>query len=171
MRAGRFREDFYYRLCSDMITTPSLREQLADAYDNLRILILFIARREMDDEVEDLADEVWRWIDENLGRDYAWDGNIRELEQCVRNVMIRREYRPAAMDRAAEDPRARLAAGIAGGTLTADELLRQYCTLVYAKLENYEATARRLGLDRRTVKSMVDPELLAELQSSERRAV
>ena len=27
--AGRFREDFYYRLCSDVIVTPSLAEQLA----------------------------------------------------------------------------------------------------------------------------------------------
>ena len=127
---------------------------------------MFIARREVDDEAEDLADEVFRWIDKNLGRDYAWGGNIRELEQCVRNVMIRREYRPAVTAHAIEDPRERLAAGITGGTLTADELLRQYCTLVYAKLENYEATARRLGLDRRTVKSKVDPELLAKLRSS-----
>ncbi len=166
MRAGRFREDLYYRLCSDMITTPSLREQLAAAYDNLRNLILFIARREMDDEAEDLADEVWHWIDKNLGRDYAWRGNIRELEQCVRNVMIRQEYWPVVNTRAGEDPRDRLASGIANGTLTADELLRQYCTLVYAKLQNYEATARQLVLDRRTVKSKVDRELLAELQSS-----
>lgn len=164
MRAGRFREDFYYRLCSDMITTPSLREQLADAYDNLRNLILFIARREVDDEAEDLADEVFRWIDQDLGRDYAWGGNIRELEQCVRNVMIRREYRPAVTARAAEDPCERLIAGITGGTLTADELLRQYCTLVYAKRKNYEATARQLGLDRRTVKSKIDLELLAALR-------
>ncbi len=30
MRAGRFREDFYHRLCDDHIATPSLAEQLAD---------------------------------------------------------------------------------------------------------------------------------------------
>ena len=167
MRAGRFREDFYYRLCSDMITTPSLREQLADEYDNLRNQILFIARRATVDEAEALADEVFEWIDENLGRDYAWDGNIRELEQCVSNVMIRRDYQPVSTARSTQNPQERLSRAIAKGTLTADELLRHYCTMVYAKLNNYEATARRLGLDRRTVKSKIDPALLAELRPAD----
>ena len=40
--------------------------------------------------------------------------------------------------------------------LTADELLSRYCTLVYAETQSYVETARRLGLDRRTVKSRVD---------------
>src|SRR5205807_1091162 len=28
IRAGRFREDFYYRLCSDIVVTPTLADQL-----------------------------------------------------------------------------------------------------------------------------------------------
>ena len=35
MREGQFREDFYYRLCADVIHTPSLREQLVDAPDDV----------------------------------------------------------------------------------------------------------------------------------------
>jgi DNA-directed RNA polymerase specialized sigma24 family protein len=42
------------------------------------------------------------------------------------------------------------------GRLTADELLRRYCTLVYAETGSYEETARCLQLDRRTVKSKID---------------
>ena len=34
--AGRFREDLYYRICADWIATPTLREQLADAPEDLR---------------------------------------------------------------------------------------------------------------------------------------
>ena len=49
------------------------------------------------------------------------------------------------------------------GALTADELLMRYCTVVYARTRNYQETALRLGLDRRTVKSSIDPEVLAEL--------
>src|SRR5207244_4143346 len=87
MRAGRFREDFYYRLCADRITTPSLREQLADAPDDLHDMLRFIARKEIGEaEAESLAAEVGDWIRQNLGRDYPWPGNFRELEQCVRNV-------------------------------------------------------------------------------------
>ena len=41
------------------------------------------------------------------------------------------------------------------GKITAEELLRRYCSLVYSQTRNYEETARRLGLDRRTVKSKV----------------
>ncbi|MFC1640183.1 hypothetical protein ACFL3B_05410 [Gemmatimonadota bacterium] len=42
------------------------------------------------------------------------------------------------------------------GTLTANELLAKYCTLVYSQTGSYQETARRLSLDRRTVKAKVD---------------
>ncbi len=50
------------------------------------------------------------------------------------------------------------------GELTADELLRRYCTLVYAATGSYEATSRRLKLDRRTVRSKVDAALLERIK-------
>ena len=61
MREGRFREDLYYRLCSDLITTPSLQDQLRDAPDDLNDLVLFIARRVVgEDEADVVAEEVTR---------------------------------------------------------------------------------------------------------------
>ena len=45
IRKGRFREDLYYRLCSDQIATPSLAEQLADSPQVLRELVVYMARR------------------------------------------------------------------------------------------------------------------------------
>ena len=155
IQAGRFREDFYYRLCSDIIATPPLAEQLRESPDELPNLILFLARRLVGDEEADaLADEVRAWIEEHLGPTYPWPGNVRELEQCVRNVLIRGEYRPPT----ARDghPEAQLAAALRAGELTADQLLARYCALVYAETRSYQETARRLGLDRRTVKSKVD---------------
>jgi transcriptional regulator with PAS, ATPase and Fis domain len=95
MQEGHFREDFYYRLCSDRITTPALREQLAASPEVLHELLLFITQHVVGAEAEAVAAEVKMWIVQHLGRDYPWPGNIRELEQCVRNVLIRQDYQPA----------------------------------------------------------------------------
>jgi len=142
--------DFYYRLCSDIITTPSLAEQLRESPDELPNLILFLARRLVGDEEADaLADEVGAWIEEHVGPTYPLPGNVRELEQCVRNVLIRGEYRPPTV--CDGHPEGQLAAALRAGELTADQLLARYCALVYAETRNYQETARHLGLDRRTV--------------------
>jgi hypothetical protein len=162
MQAGRFRADLYYRLCSDLLVTPTLRERIAESPEELSNLLLYLARRTVGEELAaPVAREVESWIGEHLGPDYPWPGNVRELAQCVNNVLIRREYRPASPGMAGV--RERLASEILAADLSAEEVLRRYCTLVYAKTGSYEEAGRRLGLDRRTVKSRVDLELLAEL--------
>ena len=167
MASGRFRQDLYYRLCSDIIVTPSLAEQLDAEAGERRALVRFLARRVAGDgEAASLAEETERWIDGHLGDGYRWPGNVRELEQCVRNVMIRGEYRPPHAT--SVSGRQRVAEEMLAGALNADELLRRYCTLVYAETGSYQETARRLDLDRRTVKDKVDPELLSRLESEPR---
>ena len=123
IRAGRFREDFYYRLCSDIITTPSLREQLQDSPEDLHNFILFLSRRIAGEEGESVAEDVEGWIRESLSPDYPWPGNVRELEQCVRNVLIRRDYRPRKIQ--PSDAREAFAEAMLNGSLTADELLSE----------------------------------------------
>jgi DNA-binding NtrC family response regulator len=151
---GEFREDLYYRLCSDQIATPSLASQIAESPQVIEELIVYMARRVAGAEGESLARDVSHWVGQNLGRNYAWPGNYRELEQCVKNILIRHDYRPL---------RVRIAGGtetlvsdFSEGRLTAAELLAEYCTLVYKQTGSYEETARRTGLDRRTVKSKVN---------------
>jgi len=160
IRRRAFREDLYYRLCSDQIATPSLRRQIDESPGVLNDLILFMARRVAGGEAESLALEAIAWVDKNLGPGYAWPGNYRELEQCVRNILIRKDYQPHRAE-----PRARndIFAPARDGGLTANELLSRYCTLVYSQTGSYEETARRLQIDRRTVKARVDTGLLAEL--------
>jgi transcriptional regulator with PAS, ATPase and Fis domain len=162
IRKRTFREDLYYRLCSDQITTPSLRQQIEESPGVLNDLILFMARRAAGSEAETLAAEATEWIDKNLGRDYPWPGNYRELEQCVRNILIRKNYHPHR----APSPKSKsdIFAEAREGSLTADELLRRYCTLVYSKTSSYEETGRKLEIDRRTVKAKVDEELLGKLK-------
>jgi transcriptional regulator with AAA-type ATPase domain len=189
IQAGRFRNDLYYRLCADQVVTPSLAEQLADRPEDLPELVRFIAGRvlfkqtdESDEsplgpasegglagEVERLVVEVVAWIDRELGREYAWPGNFRELGQCVRNVMIRGSYYPAkaAQGRGAFGPLEELVGQVLGVELKADELLGRYYALAYHRShENYMAAARLLGVDWRVVKSRLDQTFLERLQRS-----
>ncbi len=162
---GRFREDLYYRICSDRIVTPSLAEQMQGSPEELERLVRFVARRLVGEEAAELARDVVAWVERELGHDYPWPGNFRELEQCVRNVLVRREYRPQAPSPASVPtaPVAELLEQVGRGALTAEELLGRYCALVYARAGSYEGAARALGLDRRTVRARVDQAWLARL--------
>jgi DNA-binding NtrC family response regulator len=152
IRAGRFREDFYYRLCSDQLRTPALREQLDASPGELETLVAHIAGRLLEpEEAAGFTRDTITWIEKNLGAGYAWPGNFRELEQCVRNLVLRGDYQPAgSLSRAGADDWNSL---IESGALTAEELLRRYTRIVFAQAGTIEETARRLDLDRRTVKA------------------
>lgn len=152
---GVFRRDLYYRLCSDVIVTPSLREQLdgtpTGARDELHKLVQSVAHRLLPDDADRLTRQVMDNIARHLGETYAWPGNFRELEQCVRNVLIRGEYRPPQPP---PEPGDWFAAARAG-TLNAEQLLAAYSAHLYHKLGTYERAGEQLGLDRRTVRANV----------------
>ena len=163
----RFREDFYFRICSDRIQTPSLREQLEDRPEDLDWLVESITEKQLGEESPEIASEISQWISANLGTDYPWHGNIRELEQCVRSFIIRQQYEPLHAPRsiAADAPTPDWLSSAVDGTVTADGLLRKYCTWVYSQKGSYEKTAKILNIDRRTVKAKLDQELLEEFKS------
>ena len=168
MREHRFREDLYYRLCSDVIVTPSLRDQLSDSPEALLTLVTHIAiRLTSEEEAPALAAEVVAWIAANLGSNYPWPGNVRELEQCVRNILIRKSYRVPAMEPVPGSGGSceALSAAVARGALNAEELLEHYTALIYAQSGSYQETARRLGVDHRTVKSRLRAELIERYRS------
>ena len=101
-----------------------------------------------------LATDVHNWIRQELPADYAWPGNIRELEQCVRNIVIRNEYRPATTKHTTRHSKLEIAVG--ERSLKLNELIEWYCTTVYAETGSYEHAARKLGVDSRTLKSKIN---------------
>lgn len=153
IQAGRFREDLYYRLCADQIRTPSLADQIADTPGVLRELLQYMVQRTVGEQGERCLPEVETWVATNLPRGYAWPGNYRELEQCVRNVIIRGTYLPVQQGAAAEDAWMRR---FRRGELTADEVLARYAAEVYGLTGSYEEAAKRMKIDRRTVKARVE---------------
>ncbi len=154
-RQGRFRDDFYYRLCADVLVIPPLRQRLAEDRDELAVVVDKVVARIVGGASAELRDEVLAVIERDLPTDYPWPGNVRELEQCVRRVLLTRRYDGDTSRRAA-GPAAQLREAIETGHLQARDLVSRYCQLLYARLGTYEEVARRTGLDRRTVKRHVD---------------
>ena len=155
---GTFREDLYYRLCADVVTTPALAEHLQDDPAAIGELVRFIAKRIAPEEDVQLSQQILQWIDQHLPHDYHWPGNIRELEQCARNIMIRNHYQPALSTAAAGKRQAGcLAQQIEQLELTADELLNRYAQIAYAQTGSYKRAAERLGIDRRTLRARTAP--------------
>jgi transcriptional regulator with GAF, ATPase, and Fis domain len=151
-RAGRFREDFYYRLCSDQLATSSLREQLDASPDEWSALVTHIAGRlRGEDEAAECTRGALAWIETALGARQPWPGNFREREPCGRNLVLRADDRPAGplVRAGAEDWNVLMESG----ALTAEELLRRDTRIVFAQAGSIEETARRLDRDRRTVQA------------------
>jgi DNA-binding NtrC family response regulator len=151
-----FRDDFYYRLCSDIIDVPPLYKRIKERPSELDDLLDFTINRMTGTYSEKLIQKVKRIIDRRLGKNYQWPGNVRELEQCVRSVLLRRDYRgkqkneekPSSLDQ-------ELTQGILNKDILVNSLVSGYCKLLYDKFGNYEEVARKTGLDRRTIKKHV----------------
>jgi len=151
---GLFRDDFFYRLCSDIILVPPLRQRLQEDPAELRQLLEHVIAGMVGEPAAELVAMVQRTLQHNLGEQYPWPGNVRELEQATRRILLTRDYAGSAR-RVAPDRRAELIAGLEAGTLDADALLAGYCALLYEDSGSYEAVARRTNLDRRTVKKYI----------------
>ena len=82
IRAGRFREDLYYRLAEIIITIPPLRARAGDA----ALLAHAFVRRFADEQKRGtllLGEDAVRSI-----TTHDWPGNVRELENCIKRATI-----------------------------------------------------------------------------------
>jgi len=152
---GTFRDDFFYRLCSDTILAPPLRQRLREDPFELDALLAHCIARTTGKPSAELAGIVKNTVMNNLGKEYAWPGNVRELEQCVRRVLLKRDYSGNEIKKD-DDLKTILARGIEAGNFNANELLSNYCTLLYQRYGTFEAVSKRTKLDRRTVKKYVN---------------
>lgn len=157
-RKGEFRDDFYYRLCSDIIHIPPLRDRLAEAPRELDLLVTHLLGRTMGGAVTEVVELVRKAIKRDLPEGYPWPGNVRELEQAVRQIILTGSYRPDQRH-GGNDTREELLEGVMSGTLDAERLMGLYARLLHRQAGTYEEVARRLKLDRRTVKRYIMSDL------------
>jgi DNA-binding NtrC family response regulator len=82
VEAGRFREDLYYRLHVIPILLPPLREREEDVLAVARYFLAEFAKEE-GKHFQGMAPEV-----EAAFRAYAWPGNVRQLQNVLRNIVV-----------------------------------------------------------------------------------
>jgi len=155
LEQGLFRADLYYRLCSDVITLPSLRQRIRENPNELHSLIARLLHRVIPTPDEDLLSRIETKIRATVPPDYHWPGNVRELEQCIRRICLTGSYQAKPLAVVVQDDFA-LYRAENGGYLSSQQLMQNYCRFLYGELGGFEAVARVAGVDRRTVKKYMD---------------
>jgi two-component system, NtrC family, response regulator AtoC len=167
-RAGRFREDLYYRLNVVTIQLPPLRERRED----IPLLAEHFATRYAGARGASITTAAREAM-----LAYDWPGNVRELENAVARALalnpsgtILVDDLPAAM----RSPQKRPAAGtpasspaplapgsdpLLAGRPPLDEMSRRYAALVLKEQGgNKTRAAEALGIDRKTLSRLLGPE-------------
>jgi NtrC-family two-component system response regulator AlgB len=150
VRAGRFREDLYYRLNVIELALPPLRERRSDIGPLADRLIAFFARQ--------TAKPATRFTAEARAalERYSWPGNLRELRNTVeRGVILAAGPEIGLADLPAPmtvSPRAGEKQGAAlGGATTLDDLEAEHIRRVLAASVTLDDAARILGINPSTL--------------------
>ncbi len=146
VKAGRFREDLFYRLNVIAVTLPGLRDRTADL------------RR--------LADSARRYFGSRAGKGdikfsqavsdalagYPWPGNLRELRNVIERAVI---LAPGDTIELADLPEefsaARSQASAVGARVTLEQLEAEHIRRILASSRNLDEAARILGIDPATL--------------------
>jgi NtrC-family two-component system response regulator AlgB len=146
VKAGRFREDLFYRLNVIAVTLPGLRERPAD--------------------LPRLADGARRYFASRTGKAdikfsqavlnaliaYPWPGNLRELRNVIERAVI---LAPGDTIELADLPEefsvARRQEYAVGARVSLDELEAEHIRRILASSRNLEEAARTLGIDPATL--------------------
>jgi len=166
VREGKMREDFYYRLTACQIESPSLRQRFDEEPEEIVQLTTFLLRRMLGAAHKELENQMITAVTKatKLGR--PWRGNVRELEQFLRQQLVGGDALTPTdplestggdwLDRASRCE------------LKLDELTANYCRVAYARHGSWDATAKALDADWRTIKKYGDARAESEKPQSEK---
>jgi two-component system response regulator AtoC len=121
MLQGEFREDLYYRLKVIEVTVPPLRERRNEIVHLSEFFINSYARR-YNRPVRQLSEELGR-----LFMTYEWPGNIRELENMIKRIVILQDESLVVreMSRAPRTLNTYATAGVGAGRLAPPPLVEE----------------------------------------------
>jgi NtrC-family two-component system response regulator AlgB len=147
VKAGRFREDLFFRLNVIALTVPPLRERPEDVLPLAVHYLRFFERR------QGRRGLAFSPRAEQAIAAYAWPGNLRELRNAVERATILAPatvVEPADLGLPAAESGAP-AAPVLGSDVSLEEIEREHLARVVARAPSFEAAARILGIDSTTL--------------------
>jgi DNA-binding NtrC family response regulator len=149
VKAGRFREDLYFRINVVTVKLPPLRERASD----IPILVAHFLAKTARREGRPLASMSKEALE--ILCHYGWPGNVRELQNAVESALAVAKGNvvlPSDLPSDVTGTPAQVPSGIADDRPTLAELEKRYIALVLAECGgNKKKAAERLGIDRRTL--------------------
>ena len=149
VRAGRFRQDLYFRLSTFIIRLPALRERPSEIDLFAELFARQFARRMNRPRIRLGADVL------SALRAHDWPGNVRELRNAIEHAVVLAEdgvvtaqHLPESV-RAARDVPASAAGGVRGQVAEIER--RAIEDALQAEDGNQTRAARRLGISRRAL--------------------
>ena len=150
VRAGRFREDLFFRLNVITLTVPSLRDRREDLAALAQHYLSFFGRR------QGRTNLAFSQAGEQSITAHPWPGNLRELRNAVERAVILCPSSvvepadlgipPVAADEHTASGRVEL-----GADVSLEEIEREHIAGVLARSASLEAAARVLGIDATTL--------------------
>jgi NtrC-family two-component system response regulator AlgB len=146
VKAGRFREDLFYRLNVVEVRMPPLRERREDILPLARAFLSSFTRatRPMAPEISQAAAMALEQHD--------WPGNVRELRNTIERIAIlwpTSVVEPEALPNRV--PRAAQRRPTVGGDFTVDDVEREHILSVLERVPKVEDAAALLGIDASTL--------------------
>lgn len=146
VRAGRFREDLYFRLNVVEIRLLALRERREDIPLLARRFLEFFARQARRPTPE-LAPAALRAL-----LAYSWPGNIRELRNVLERAVILWPSQVIELEALPEQIAAQVAVvPVLGGDYSLERIEREHILRLLARTANLEEAAQILGIDPSTL--------------------
>jgi two-component system, NtrC family, response regulator AlgB len=146
VKAGRFREDLYYRLNVITLTLSGLRDRPADFSRIAESYLEFFAQR-IGKKIRGFAPDV----SDAFGR-YTWPGNLRELRNVIERAVILAGGEMIGLEDLPEEfAVAADARVVVGGRVTIDELEAEHIRRVLAVSATLDDAAKTLGIDPATL--------------------
>ena len=146
VKAGRFREDLYYRLNVITLSLPGLRDRPADFTRIATGYVDFFARR-IGKKIKGFSPGVT----EAFAR-YPWPGNLRELRNVIERAVILSTGEEIALEDLPEEFTEPGESRVnVGARVTLDELETEHIRRVIGLSKTLDDAARTLGIDPATL--------------------